>query len=407
MNHGRESRTNDDVVVSVKNASKKFCKHLRRSMAYGIMDLSKNLLGIRPNSTELRKDEFWALDDISFDLRRGEALGLIGVNGSGKTTLLRLLTGIFPPDKGEVFVKGRVGALIAVGAGFHPHMTGRENIFLNGVIMGMSRKEIDSKFNDIVDFSDIGNFLESPVSTYSSGMRVRLGFSIATAVEPDILLIDEILAVGDMGFRTKCYHVISKLLKHTAVIFVTHSMPLVHRIAQKSMVLDKGKIHYVGRTPRAIMEYYNLFEDKDNNIRTGSGIAKVDSFIFDIPSRNDKSLINYGEPLRIEIEVSAYKDIRNLIVDIVFRNISNDVIAECNNYIEPFCINLQDGERKKLEIKINEFTLNPGIYNVAILLMSYDMVDHYDWIRTVQRIEVSGENIATAGQQFKAEWKMS
>ena len=135
-----ERRTNDDVVVSVKNVSKKFCKHLRRSMAYGIADLSKNLIGIKPDSTELRKDEFWAVKDVSFELKRGEVLGLIGVNGSGKTTLLRLLSGIFPPDKGEISIKGRVGALIAVGAGFHPHMTGRENIYLNGTILGMNRE---------------------------------------------------------------------------------------------------------------------------------------------------------------------------------------------------------------------------------------------------------------------------
>jgi lipopolysaccharide transport system ATP-binding protein len=210
-----EESKKSEVVVSVKNISKKFCKALKRSMAYGIVDLSKNLFGIKPESTELRNEEFWALDDISFELMRGESLGLIGVNGSGKTTLLRLLAGIFPPDRGEIMIKGKVGALISVGAGFHAHMTGRENIYLNGSILGLSREEIDSKFEEITDFAEIGDFLDAPVATYSSGMRIRLGFSIATAIEPDVLLLDEILAVGDAKFRNKCYNRIGKMQNNT------------------------------------------------------------------------------------------------------------------------------------------------------------------------------------------------
>ena len=159
-----------DVVVSVRDVSKKFCKKLKRSMIYGIIDLSHNMMGKHTDSTYLRKDEFWAIRNLSFELKRGDVLGLIGVNGSGKTTLLRLLAGIFPPDKGEIQIKGRVGALIAVGAGFHPHMTGRENIYLNGTILGMDRNEIDSKFQDIVDFAEIHDFLDAPISTYSSTM---------------------------------------------------------------------------------------------------------------------------------------------------------------------------------------------------------------------------------------------
>ena len=180
-----------EVILSAKDVSKKFCKKLRRSMAYGLTDLTKNLFAIKPGSAELRKEEFWALKDIDFELRRGDVLGLIGVNGSGKTTLLRLLSGIFPPDKGEIMIKGRVGALIALGAGFHPYFSGRENIYLNGAILGISRDELDAQFDKIVEFSEIGDFIDAPVATYSSGMRVRLGFSVAIAMKPDVLLIDE------------------------------------------------------------------------------------------------------------------------------------------------------------------------------------------------------------------------
>ena len=182
----------DDVVVDVRQVSKKFCKHLRRSMAYGLVELGANMVGFPMHRAALRREEFWAIKDVSLTLRRGEALGIAGLNGSGKTTLLRLLAGNFPPDKGEIRVKGRVCTLISIGAGFHPHLTGRENVYLNGSILGIRREEIDACFEDIAAFAEIGDFMESPVSIYSSGMRVRLGFAIATAVHPDILLLDEV-----------------------------------------------------------------------------------------------------------------------------------------------------------------------------------------------------------------------
>ncbi len=265
--------SDNDVVVSVKNVSKKFCKHLKRSMAYGIMDLSKNLLGIKPDSTTARKDEFWAVDDVNFELRRGESVALIGLNGSGKTTLLRLLTGIFPPDKGEIIVKGRVGALIAVGAGFHPHMTGRENIYLNGTILGMSRDDIDSRYQEIIDFADIGDFSDAPVATYSSGMSVRLGFAIAVQINPQVLLIDEILAVGDVGFRMKCFNKILSLMNEgTTVIVVSHNLAELSRVTDCSIVVDNGRIIYNGSLAVGIGRYQNLI-----NVHEKQGKEHIES----------------------------------------------------------------------------------------------------------------------------------
>lgn len=294
-----------EVVVSVKNVSKKFCKKLKRSMAYGIIDLSKNLFGIKPNSTRRRRDEFWAIDNISFELRKGETLGLIGVNGSGKTTLLRLLAGIFPPDKGEIRVKGRVGALIAVGAGFHPHMTGRENIYLNGAILGMSREEIDSKFQEIVDFAEIGDFLDSPVSTYSSGMRVRLGFSIATVIEPELILLDEILAVGDANFRMKCYHHIGELLEKAAVIFVSHDIVQTSRICDNVMLLHQGKNIFSGETEIAIEKYLKLFST------TKWQIPKLilNDCIQSFSCSGFKDTLVYGETLKIALSIQAKENV--------------------------------------------------------------------------------------------------
>src|SRR4030042_894305 len=194
-------------------------------MYYGMMDIGRNMFGLASHSERLKNGEFWALDDVSFDVKKGETLGIIGANGSGKTTLLKLLNGIFWPDRGRIAIKGKVGVLIEVGAGFHPLLTGRENIYINSAILGMTKKEVDKKFDVIVEFSDIGEFLDTPVKYYSSGMFVRLGFAIAVHCEPDILLIDEVLAVGDIRFQVKCFGRVQEF-KETGktMILVTHDM---------------------------------------------------------------------------------------------------------------------------------------------------------------------------------------
>jgi lipopolysaccharide transport system ATP-binding protein len=193
------------TAIAVNGLSKKYCCSLKRSMIYGIQDISRNMIGLSSRPGRLRPGEFWALDDVTFDIQRGETLGVVGPNGSGKTTLLKILNGIFWPDRGHVLIFGKVGALIEIGAGFHPLLTGRENIFVNGAILGMSRREVNDKFDRIVDFADIGDFLDAPVKHYSSGMYVRLGFAIAVHASLDILLVDEVLAVGDEGFQRKCF----------------------------------------------------------------------------------------------------------------------------------------------------------------------------------------------------------
>src|SRR3990170_2258915 len=196
----------EDIAIKVEHVSKKYCKSLKNSMLYGVNDIARNSLGFSSHSERLRNGEFWAVDDVSFELKKGETLGIIGPNGAGKTTLLKMLNGIFWPDKGKITVRGRVGALIEVGAGFHPLLTGKENVYVNAAILGMTKKEVDKKFNDIVEFAGIGDFINVPVKFYSSGMFVRLGFAVAVHCEPDILLIDEILSVGDAKFRAKCYN---------------------------------------------------------------------------------------------------------------------------------------------------------------------------------------------------------
>lgn len=246
----------DDILINVEGVSKKFCRKLKRSLLYGLQDIGSELIG-RSRVPELRKDEFWAVNDVSFELKRGECLGLIGHNGAGKSTLLKMLNGLIKPDKGRIELKGRIGALIELGTGFNPILTGRENIYNNGAVLGFTKKEIDQKFDAIVDFAEIGDFIDTPIQNYSSGMKVRLGFSVAAQMEPDVLLVDEVLAVGDLNFRLKCFNLIDQIVEKSAVIFVSHSMQLVSRLCNQILMMEGGREMYKGSdVSEGIDRYY-------------------------------------------------------------------------------------------------------------------------------------------------------
>jgi ABC-type polysaccharide/polyol phosphate transport system ATPase subunit len=233
-----------EVLVDVEGVSKRFCRDLRSSLVHGVRDIAGELLGTGvPDRRQLRPGEFWALDDVSFQLRRGECLGLIGPNGAGKSTLLKLISGLIKPDAGRIRVRGRVGALIELGAGFHPLLTGRENIRVNASILGLDRRQLADRQDAIIDFADIGDAIDAPVQSYSSGMRARLGFAIAAHLDPDVLLIDEVLAVGDLAFRIKCTnHMLQMTRQGTAVIFVTHSLYQLNVITNAALLLKNGAV---------------------------------------------------------------------------------------------------------------------------------------------------------------------
>ena len=235
-----------DVLIRAEGVSKKFCRTLRRSLWYGVKDTFRDLavVGARP---DLRRGEFWAVDDVSFEVRRGECLGLIGRNGAGKTTVLKMLNGLIKPDKGRIEMRGRIGALIALGAGFNPILTGRENVYIYGSVLGLSKKEIDRKFDEIIDFAEVSDFIDTPVQSYSSGMQVRLGFAVATALQPDILLVDEVLAVGDVRFRWKCLERIKRLKESgVSIILVSHRSDDLMRTCTNGLVLEAGKTTFDG-----------------------------------------------------------------------------------------------------------------------------------------------------------------
>lgn len=247
----------DEVLIQVDHVSKKFCQRFRKSLYYGMQDLALELIGSKEEH-KLRSGEFWSVSDVSFNLKRGECLGLIGPNGSGKSTLLKMINGLIKPDRGRIEVRGRVGALIELGAGFNPILTGRENIYANGTILGLTIAEIDSKLDAIIEFAEIEEFIDTPIQNYSSGMKVRLGFAVAAHMEPDVLIIDEVLAVGDVGFRAKCFNAIYQMIKKAAVVMVTHQLPQVSRVCSDIIVLNQGKCEFQGKDVAKGIDIFTL-----------------------------------------------------------------------------------------------------------------------------------------------------
>jgi lipopolysaccharide transport system ATP-binding protein len=243
--------------VHLESVSKKFCRNLKRGMLYTTLDVARELCGLPIDSAALRPGEFWGLENVSLELQRGECVGIVGANGAGKSTLLKLLNGILLPDRGRIEVTGRVGALIEVGAGFHPMLTGRENIYVNGAILGMRTREIDRKFDAIVEFSGLApDILDAPVKSYSSGMYVRLGFAVAVHTDPDVLLVDEVLSVGDIRFVGRCREKIAELQRNgVSIVLVSHSLTLIEETCERGVLLVGGKVAASGTAKAAVNAY--------------------------------------------------------------------------------------------------------------------------------------------------------
>ncbi|HQV94517.1 MAG TPA: ABC transporter ATP-binding protein [Anaerolineales bacterium] len=249
-------------VIQFTNVSKRYNLGLTRTSLPSILSQwVKPLLGKQGNATE--KKIYWALQDVSFAMEKGQSLALVGPNGAGKSTILKLLAKITNPTTGKVEVNGQLSALIELGAGFHPDLTGRENIYLNGTILGLTYKDIHKKYDEIVAFSEIEEFIDTPVKRYSSGMAVRLGFAVASCIEPQILLVDEVLAVGDASFRQKCIERIKSLLRNgTSLIFVSHDMGLVRALCERALYIEHGRLQASGTSAEIIDMYNRVLEKK-------------------------------------------------------------------------------------------------------------------------------------------------
>lgn len=356
----------NEVLVKVEHLSKKFCKDLKTSLWYGVKDLYDNLWGNK-NERLLRRDEFWAVKDINFELRRGECLGLIGHNGAGKSTLLKILNGLINPDEGKVIIKGRVGALIELGAGFNPILTGRENIYNNGAVLGFTKKEIDSKVEEIIDFAEIRDFIDMPVQNYSSGMKVRLGFAVAAQMKPDVLIIDEVLAVGDLGFVLKCFKTIDTILPNTAIIFVSHTMPMISRICNQIILMEHGNAEFQGNdVGKAIDLYYSRFAQNESNIVFDDGSLSLEKIeICDAVYEKNIPQLKWGDDLQLYFKLEAKLPVNSLDFSIIVNDKEQRSVGVLQRNEESLN---QDPQNKTIEFKIihEDLQFSKGLYSLSL-----------------------------------------
>lgn len=393
-------------VISVKGVSKRFCKNLKRSLFYGVKDIIS--LGQKSGEIKLRKDEFWAVRDVSFELYKGQCLGLIGHNGAGKSTLLKILNGIISPDYGEVKIHGRVGALIELGAGFNPILTGRENIYNNAAVLGFSRSAIEAKLDEIISFSEVGEFIDMPVQNYSSGMKVRLGFAVASNLDPDLLLIDEVLAVGDVGFRIKCYNKIASLLENTAVIFVSHAMPQVSKISSSLLLLDQGQVEYWGNdVNRGVELYFDKFEGEEAKIH-GTGFD-VDALEFNGEKLDlfGKTKLEYGESMIVEITIRPEKDYDNLVFNTMFFDRELKPVLNCPSGL----FSVKGGQAFNLRFHIDKPPLAPGKFTLTGTFLQFNsqgvMVSRLMRLENIFELTVHGLRMVTPSPiQVDASWSV-
>jgi lipopolysaccharide transport system ATP-binding protein len=320
--------------------------------------------------------EFWALRDVSFEVKRGEAFGIIGHNGAGKSTILKILSRIMKPTKGSMLVNGRLSALLEVSAGFHHDLTGRENIFLNGTILGMNRREIESKLDQIIAFSGLEEFIDTPVKRYSSGMYARLGFSVAAHVDPEVLIVDEVLSVGDYMFQQRCMERMSSILKGgTTVLFVSHNLKAVSELCSRAMLLKKGEVAMIGGTDSVVRHYLKDAQepcDGDESKPVYISQVKVSD------EMGERSTFESGQTAWIDVEVTARERVEKLAVAISLADETQyELFNTTTERLGHGRFSLQPGEsyRCRFELSLN---MAHGTFYVGVGIRRHDIEKFYD-----------------------------
>jgi lipopolysaccharide transport system ATP-binding protein len=349
-----------DKAVKFDGVWKKFSRGERHDSLRDLLPAAAKLLfSLKPN-VELRDKEFWALRDLSFSVDCGTALGIIGPNGSGKSTALKLLSKILKPDKGSLSVTGRLSTLIELGAGFHPDLTGKENIYLNGTILGMTKAEITSKFDEIVSFAELEDFLDTPVKRYSSGMYARLGFAVAAHVNPDVMVVDEVLSVGDYHFQERCFAKMQQFLRGgTTLIFVSHNLTAVSTLCQNTLVLRYGAPIFCGNTSLAIQKYHSLYEDEPEG-----GAVELAGVRLTSQDGIETDVFTPGETATLEVQVKARQPIRDAHAGLQIHTADGQCIfVTATSRLTEERLNLSPGQTAKLI-----FTLDLNVHGNVFLL---------------------------------------
>jgi lipopolysaccharide transport system ATP-binding protein len=402
-----------DTVIRVENLSKKYIlghqkqenyTTLRDTIGNSVKSLLKPFQGGKSKVVDSNSEDFWALKDISFDIKQGDRVGIIGRNGAGKSTLLKILSRITEPTTGTIRIKGRVASLLEVGTGFHPELTGRENISLNGAILGMSKSDIDRKFDEIVAFAEVEKFLDTPVKRYSSGMYVRLAFAVAAHLEPEVLIVDEVLAVGDAQFQKKCLGKMEDVGKEgRTVIFVSHQMASIENLCSTSIVLSKGSVHYIGDVRSGIQQY---LDDSQRNLektsireikRSGNGDIMITNFSIEGGSGKVLRSVFCGQDITLvfDYETMLGNQLTNVNMGFSIHNNLGDTISIL--YSEYCGVIFSDLPKKgRLKCKIRDFPYAAGRYLVGVRVLVNGV--EADWPREmIGAIDVEGGDFYGTG----------
>jgi homopolymeric O-antigen transport system ATP-binding protein len=351
-------------AVEVLRVSKRYCRSLKRSLWYGIRDIGNEISGRGQQADHLRPSEFWALEDVSFAVERGESLGLVGHNGAGKTTLLKLINGLVKPSSGMITVRGSVRALIALGAGFNPVLTGRENIRVASAVLGFSEQETRDQYDAIIDFSELEEFIDTPVQSYSSGMVARLGFAVAVHTRPDILLVDEVLAVGDLSFAMKCYQKIGSFrAEGGAILLVSHNPYAIRRNCDRVLWLEHGRVREIGEVNDICDAYeVEMAEDAAPSLRQQVSDGTIRVVQVDSPAE-----ILSGEGVSIRVVLECDRSIVSPIVQVSFTDASGQHVVVNDSLNDRVDVALERGTNV-FELDYPTLPLRPGVYtfNVAV-----------------------------------------
>ncbi|MBV9958687.1 MAG: ABC transporter ATP-binding protein [Acidobacteria bacterium] len=396
------------IDLKLNHVSKRY--RLRREVEG---DASQHVLLRKLQSLRRRSEEFWAVRDVTFEVERGEALGIIGHNGAGKSTILKLLSNITAPTTGEITINGRLSALIEVGSGFHPELTGRENIFLNGSILGMRRREIAKKFDSIVDFAGVRQFIDTPVKRYSSGMYVRLGFSIAAHLDPDILLLDEVLAVGDAAFQAKCLRRITELKEAgTTIVFISHDLGAVERLCDRVVLMRRGEIAASGETRAVIAEYQrasadlNAPEQKNEKEALSDRKAKINAVGFYDAEGHELVAAETGGPLIARINYLAHEAVEDAVFELFFYTGNRELLCHLSTEFDARRLDLSAGAGIA-EFSCAELGLKPVIYYADATIKQRGALDDLDWQRNCATLRVDPGKMGRGQFYMPHEWRVT